>query len=207
MIDRRSFLPVVEEAPHWKHAPVPRLERIHGHVRDGSFAISSTDPEGIQNDSDSESLPEMVRYFRSTESFGWLIQRVQTFVSRGRGDSLHEVSAGLLSVLEETLNDIRGPRIRGPRTSFSVDCDLKAYLKTAFDGHVPLASLICVNAYGATYEASTLGEYMARMWPTTGIQFLGLLQEWTETIIDEDEVGRGIQVKRKLTICFIFTYN
>jgi hypothetical protein len=64
-----------------------------------------------------------------------------------------------------------------------------------------------VNAYGATYEASTLGEYMARMWPTTGIQFLGLLQEWTETIIDEDEVGRGIQVKRKLTICFIFTYN
>jgi hypothetical protein len=187
-----SLSPVVDEATH----------RKLGHVRDGSFAISSTDPEVIQNDSNSESLLEMVRYFTSTESFGWLIQRVQTFVTRGRGDSLHEVSAGLLSVLEETLNDIRGPR-----TSFSVDCDLKAYLKAAFDGHVPLASLICVNAYGATYEASTLGEYMARMWPTTGIQFLGLLQEWTETIIDEDEVGRGIQVKRKLTICFIFTYN
>jgi hypothetical protein len=183
-----------------KPGPTYKSGEVQSQMRDGSPDIVSADVEGTKVQDDT--MRKILVYLTGTKSFCWLTRRIQISMSRSRGNSLHRISGKLLQVC---VSENAAPRYtRSPSMSFSVDCDLKAYVKAAFDGCVTLASLICVNANGDLHEASTLGEYMARMWPTTGAQLLELLQEWTEILINEGNVDR---VKRKLMIRFTSTYN
>jgi hypothetical protein len=183
-----------------EHGPTHNPGVVQGRMRDGSSEVITWNPVETQNDdSDLEgpdgTLRRILGYLTGTKSFGWLTRRIQTFMSRSRGTSLHQISGQLLCVLRDTaLSDTKSPGM-----SFSIDCGLKAYVKAASDGHVTLTSLICVNASGGLHEASTFGEYMARMWPATGARFLEILQEWID-VIDG-------WFRRKSMIRFTSTYN
>lgn len=135
-------------------------------------------------------LTRMLGYLTDSATFAWMTQRIQAFVSKSRGKSLHQVFVQLSRGLRSVPRDIKNPTMR-----LSVDCKLKAYLKANFDGHVSLANIICVSTDGGFHEASTLGEYMAQMWPTTGTRFLEILQEWTDLAIVG---GNGHGYKRML---------
>lgn len=121
-------------------------------------------------------MRKMLGFLTGARSFDWLIRRIQAFIPRFWGLSLHLVSF----VLIRSLDYVASNDTKNLKMSFSVDCNLKAYMTTAFDGRISLANLICVNTNGGLHEASTLGEYMARIWPTTGVRFLEILQQWTD---------------------------
>jgi hypothetical protein len=156
-------------------------------MQNASFDVVLASPEaGDDDDLDADSsnadqgdnLTRMVGYLTDSAHFAWMTQRIQAFVSKSRGKSLHQVFVTLLRGLRRVPRDIKSPTMR-----LSVDCNLEAYLQANFDSHVSLANFICVNADGGLHEASALGEYMARMWPTTGTRFLEILQEWTDLAI------------------------
>jgi hypothetical protein len=183
-----------------KPGPTYKSGGVQSQIPDGSLDIVSTNVEGTKLQDDT--MRKILVYLTGTKSFCWLTRRIQISMSRSRGFSLDWISGKLLHAC---VSENAAPRYtRSPSMSFSVDCDLKAYIEAAFDGRVTLASLICVNSNGDLHEASTLGEYMARMWPTTGAQLLELLQEWTEIPINEGRVDR---VKRKLMTRFTSTYD
>jgi hypothetical protein len=171
-------------------SPIHNPGMAQSQLRDGSSEVVTSNSEEPD-----DTLRRMLGYLTGTKSFVWLTRRIQTFMSRSWGISLYVVTIKLLLGLKEETGDRRIPRI-----SFSVDCDLKAYLKAASDSRVTLASIICVNTSRGRYEAITLGEYTARMWPATGAQLLELLQEWIDIPIDEE---KGNRFMRKLMISFL----
>lgn len=161
-------------------------------MQSASFDAAMTNPEGIEADygdlraeiyktDQDDNLKRMLGYLTGSSPFGWMTQRIQAFVSRSRGNSLRQASAALLHGLRRVPRDIKNPTIQ-----LSVDFNLVAYLEATFKGHPSLTDLICVNSDEGTYEASTLGEYMARMWPTTGTRFLKALQDWIDLTSNED---------------------
>jgi hypothetical protein len=105
-----------------------------------------------------DNLTRMVGYLTDSTPFAWMTQRIQAFVSKSRGKSLHQVFVTLLRGLRQVPRNIKNPTMR-----LSIDCNLMAYLEANFNSHVTLATLICVNADEDLHEASALGEYMARM--------------------------------------------
>jgi hypothetical protein len=161
---------------------------IHDWMQNASFEFALTNyEEGGDDDLEAgnigkvihvDTLTRMIGYLTCSTPFAWMTQRIQAFVSKSRGESLHQVFITLLRGLRRVPRDIKSPTMR-----LSVDCNLEAYLEANFDSHVSLANLICVNADEGLHEASASGEYMARMWPTTGTRLLEILQEWTDLAI------------------------
>jgi hypothetical protein len=171
-------------------------------MQNASFDVVLANPEeGGDDDLEADSgkanqgynLTRMVGYLTDSTPFAWMTQRIQTFVSKSRGKSLHQVFVTLLRGLRRVPRNIKNPTMR-----LSVDCNLVAYLEANFNSHVTLATLICMNADEGLHEASALGEYMARMWPTTGTRFLEILQEWTGLAI---EGSNDPPFKRMLICC------
>jgi nucleoside phosphorylase len=91
--------------------------------------------------------------------------------SRSRGLSLHKVSLELSRGLYGNKNST---------VRLLIDSKLGRYFLDHFDSRGSLANLVCVNAESGLHEASTLGDYIARTWPTTGKLILGILEEWIE---------------------------
>jgi hypothetical protein len=172
-------------------------------MQNASFDVVPTNPnEGGDDDPEADSskadqgnnLTRMIGYLTDSTPFAWMTKRIQAFVSKSRGKSLHQVFITLLRGLRRVPRNIQNPTMR-----ISVDCNLVAYLEANFDCLVSLASLICVNANEGLHEASTLGEYMARMWPATGTRVLETLQEWTDLAI----IGRNDSPIRRMFDLFL----
>ena len=144
-----------------------------------------------RTENEEDKLLRILEDFTGSKSFDWLVRRIQAFAFSSRCMSLLTLSTDLSHTLTEYQS-----RMESPGTLFSVDADLKTYLRGSSDGGSSLRSIICVNADGEQYEATTLGEYMARMWPMTGVRFLDILQEWIEFAEDGEN---NHQFDRKLS--------
>ena len=160
--------------------------RIDDH-NGGSKADNCTENE-------EDKLLRIIEDFAGSKSFDWLIQQIRAFAFSSRGMSLLNISTDLLDALTKFPSNVESPG-----ALFSVDADLKTYLEGSSDGCSSLRSIICVNADGEHYEAITLDEYMARMWPMTGVRFLEILQEWMEIAEDKENKHR---LYRKLVTRF-----
>ena len=160
------------EQPRAFHVWNRDLERYNG-TSDVDVIADTTKAD--QN----EDLSTKLGHLTGKRTFKWPTQRIQTSVPRSRGESLHDVFAQLTRGLMRVSRDNEALTM-----GLSIDCKLECYLKDRY-GLGFLADLICVNSDSGLHEASTLGEYIACMWPTTGWQFLRVLEEWIELACDQ----------------------
>ena len=61
------------------------------------------------------------------------------------------------------------------------------FMQCNYGGYTDVASVISINSDGQAFEACTIGEYVARVWPVTGPQLLEAVRGWWKHIADGHE--------------------
>ncbi|KAK6432135.1 hypothetical protein LTR95_011700 [Oleoguttula sp. CCFEE 5521] len=178
-----------------------------------SLDIALTSPEAVESGNgefgaDSSkagqdgNLSRIFGYLRDSAPFDCVIRRISAPVSRSQGKSLHQAFVELLRDPSRVTHNIKSPTMR-----LSVKWQLMDYLTATFDGSVPRADLICVNAEGGLCEASTSGEYMAEMWPRTGSRLLGILSNWIEMLFDRRDSHTFKEIGEQLAWLGCIAFN
>lgn len=119
------------------------------------------------------SIQRMREFLSDNLSFKWLGRRIETLVTTTAAKSFETITHELIRGLQESTLATYRPVLR-----VSVDWNLEEFISCNYASEVELASIICINSDGHDFEADTLGDYMARIWPMSGTDFLQILQEW-----------------------------
>jgi hypothetical protein len=137
------------------------------------------DDESTGEDSDEyrATIEMLRRYLCVNRTFEWLKSRIQTIVKSANDHAWmlrsNRLSDLLLSMDYEKID--YGIKI-------VIDWDLQEFMERNYPGFVDIADVVSISSSTETCEADTVGEYIARVWPITGLHFLRLLQDWWRQI-------------------------
>lgn len=120
-----------------------------------------------------DTIQRMRDFLSDNVTFQWLKLRVQSVISTGRGGGLTAVSGKLSSILKQGFSATNSQNFE-----YTVGWDPLEFIQSGYAGSVDIASVISINSDGQTCEACTIGEYIARVWPVTGPQFLEAVRSW-----------------------------
>ena len=130
----------------------------------------------------SDTIQKMRDYLTDNTTFEWLKQRVQAIMSTSGSGDVSQVSKKLLGILKQ------GFAVANEMSfEYTIDWDPREFMQCNYTGHVDIASVISINFDGEVYEACTVGDYLTRVWPVTGPQFLQVLRYWWIQISNESE--------------------
>lgn len=153
-------------------------------------SVTAEDSAQIDADTDSargdarldDTIQRMRDFLSDNGTFEWLKQRVQTVMSTSRGGELTAVSKQLSSILKQGFSAANDQNFR-----YAIDWDPLEFMQCNYGGYVDIANVISINSDGQAFEACTVGEYVARVWPITGPRFLEAVRGWWKHLSDGRE--------------------
>jgi hypothetical protein len=134
-----------------------------------------------------DTIQRMREYLSDNTTFEWLKQRVQSVMSTSGGGELTAVSRKLSNILKHGFSAANSQNFE-----YTVDWDPLEFMHIGYNGYVDIESVISINSDGQACEACTIGEYIARVWPVTGPQFLEAVGSWWRHVRDGRE-GKPLQ--------------
>lgn len=162
-----SLDPVTDPLP----AAVEEMDQI--------IAANDSSREDVQLD---DTMQRMRDFLSDNATFEWLKQRVQAVMSTSGGGELTAVSKQLSSILKQGFSVANEQNF-----AYTIDWDPLEFMQCNYTGYVDVSNVISINSDGQTYEACTVGEYVARIWPVTGPRFLEVVRSWWRHLSDEHE--------------------
>jgi hypothetical protein len=159
----------------------------------GSSDDVATDEDSAREDAQLDDTIQRMRDFLSDNAtFEWLKQRVQAVMSTSGSGELTAVSKKLSSILKQGFSAANDQNFK-----YTIDWDPLEFMQCNYSGYVDVTSVISINSDGKTYEACTVGEYIARVWPVTGPRFLERLSSWWRHVND----GREEEPLQRMYTC------
>ena len=130
----------------------------------------------------SDSIQKMRDFLSDNAAFEWLKQRVQAVMLNNGGNDVTALSKKLLSILKQGYSAANEQNF-----TYTLDWDPREFIQCNYNSQVDVANVVCINSDGKTYQASIVGEHMARVWPITGPRFLEVLRNWWMHVSDGRE--------------------
>jgi len=137
----------------------------------GEWEVPHRDKPPERPDEEKRKL-DLYRNVPKASDSDW-IHKTKSQLAIGGGRGLSGISDKLSSVLTQSPRLARNQRVR-----YAVDWNPHAFMQRNYYGYVDIATVISINSDGEAYEACTIGEYIARVWPTTGLRFLDVIRTW-----------------------------
>jgi hypothetical protein len=152
---------------------------------DKSLRAGTNKLSGDQNATSSNNAQKLADFLFNNTTFEWLKQRLDVILSTDRGDDFTTVSKKMLGVLKQS-HSLAKPR----EICFAIDWNPRAFMRHCYANYVNISDVIAISTNGQKYEACTVGEYMTRVWPATGPQFLEVLKKWWQQVDEgrEEEI-------------------
>ena len=139
-----------------------------------------------------DTIQRMRDFLSDNATFEWLKQRVQAVMSTSRGGEVTAVSRKLSSILKQGFSAANEQSFK-----YTIDWNPLEFMQCNYSGYVDVASVISINSDGQAFEACTVGEYIARVWPVTGPRFLEAVRSWWKHVSD----GREEEPLQRMYTC------
>jgi hypothetical protein len=127
--------------------------------------------------------PDAWKFLTNGHDYQWLLGRVRTeILLTKREDTVAEnIRREILRGLASS-KTVQGHRYINSMAKFEIHWDLPKFLKEHYPGeeHLQLGSLITIVGFETDAQALTCAEYMRQVWPATGLETLGALQQAIE---------------------------
>lgn len=159
--------------------PVADSSLVTAEVPDQILIPRDSAKEDAQLD---DTIQRMRDFLSDNTTFDWLKQRVQAVMSTGGGGELTAVSKKLSSILKQGFSAANDLNFK-----YTIDWDPLEFMRCNYSGYVDIASVISISSDGQAFEACTIGEYAAQVWPVTGPQFLEAVRRWWKHVSDGHE--------------------
>lgn len=169
--------------------PLADLSPVTAEYSDEIATNANSAREDAQLD---DTIQRMRDFLSENATFEWLKQRVQAVMSASAGGELTAVSGKLSSILKQGFSAASSQTFY-----YTIDWDPLEFMRYNYSGYVDIASVIGVHSDGKTYEACTVGEHIARVWPVTGPRFLEVVGGWWRRLSD----GREEEPFRRMYAC------
>lgn len=147
--------------------------------------VSTKKPARDQEQTSSNNAQTMADFLFNNTTFEWLKQRLDVMLSTDQGLDFTAVSRKMLGVLKQSHSWAKTREF-----CLAIDWNPCEFMRQSYANYVDISNVIAISTNGQTYEVCTVGEYMTRVWPVTGPQFLEVLKKWWRQVDEgrEEEI-------------------
>ncbi|KAI1420318.1 hypothetical protein F5Y12DRAFT_719702 [Xylaria sp. FL1777] len=178
--------------------PTEIMERWLASKDESKFEKFDTEPPEDNTESSSQeecsdspqlSIPELEEYRKilvEDPSYMWMLARLRRdlILSTVHYDILNQIMGAIQSEFPQTRNVSRKKSPEEVQVTFTVDWDIIGFIcQQGYDAphSEALANSVTLTGTHTHAQALTCRQYMAQMWPLTGLQTLKLIQETLKT--------------------------
>jgi len=205
---QRRVEPLTEVMDRWLVAPVSQEYDVLDDVELGAQVSTETDDD-FQDNTILSGLEEYSSLISSDSGYEWLVSclRRETIIQRPALDRMEVIRDTILQAIPQSRYISRKSRNpKGCTVAYEVDWDPFAFLAGQeyddTDHDNIIATAITLTGTEQDAQAATCQEYLAQIWPSSGLLLLQLLQRLVRNGKDGAPVECQTPVGTKLVACF-----